>query len=85
MKKTTIHEKTTQDWLAVLTAANARTPDVVPPGYGTIEQIAEETGKSITTIRKEIKAAIKAGVVEHQKFNVGTAQKTYPTSHYRIL
>jgi hypothetical protein len=78
-------KKTPNDWLAVLTAANARTPDVLPPGFGTIEQIAEQTGKSITTTRKEMKAAIKAGVVEHQKFNVGTAQKTYPTTHYRIL
>jgi predicted transcriptional regulator len=82
---TTTLKKTANDWLSVLAAANAKTPDVVPPGYATIEQIAEETGKSITTTRQSMKAAIKAGVVESKKFLLAVGQKTYPTTHYRIL
>ena len=76
---------TANDWLAVLAAASARTPDVVPPGYKTIDQLAEETGASVTTTRTRIRAAVKLGAVECQKFNVQSGQKTYPTSHYRIL
>jgi len=85
MKKTTTPLKTANDWLTVLAAANAKTPDVVPPGYATIEQIAEVTGKSITTSRQNMKAAIKLGVVESKKFLVAVGHKTYPTTHYRIL
>jgi predicted transcriptional regulator len=76
---------TANDWLAVLSMASARTPDVVPAGYKTIDQLAAETGASITTTRTRIRAAVKAGAVECQKFNVQSGQKTYPTSHYRIL
>jgi predicted transcriptional regulator len=85
MKKKPTPEKTANDWLTVLAQANAKTPDVVPPGYSTIEQIAEETGKSVTTSRQNMKAALKAGVVESKKFLVAVGLKTYPTTHYRIL
>lgn len=85
MIKTTTPSKTANDWLTILSAANAKTPDVVPAGFSTIEQIAEETGKSITTSRQQMKAAIKAGVVESKKFLVSVGHKTYPTTHYRIL
>ena len=85
MKTKPIPEKTAINWLAVLSAANAKTPDIVPAGFATIEQIAEETGKSITTTRQSMKAAIKAGVVESKKFLLAVGQKTYPTTHYRIL
>jgi hypothetical protein len=78
-------KKTPNDWAAVLTAANVKTPDIVPPGFATIEQIAEETGKSITTTRHDMKAAIKSGVVEAKKFLVSVGHKTYPTTHYRIV
>ena len=76
---------TPNDWLAVLSAASTRTPDVVPKGFKTIDQIAEETGSSITTTRKNVRAAVKAGAVECQRFNIGAGQKIYPTTHYRIL
>ena len=85
MKKKPIPDKTANDWLSVLAQANAKTPDIVPPGFATIEQIAENTGKSITTTRHDIKAALKSGVVEAQKFLVAVGLKTYPTTHYRIL
>jgi predicted transcriptional regulator len=85
MKKKPIPSKTANDWLAVLAAANVKTPDIVPAGFATIEQIAEETGKSVTTSRQSMKAAIKSGVVEAQKFLVAVGHKTYPTTHYRIL
>jgi len=85
MKKKTTPEKTANDWLTVLAQANAKTPDIVPPGFATIEQIAENTGKSITTTRHDIKAALRAGTVEQQKFLVAVGLKTYPTTHYRIL
>ena len=85
MKTKPIPEKTAINWLAVLSAANAKTPDIVPAGFSTIEQIAEETGKSITTTRKDMKAALRAGTVEQQKFNVQSGEKPYPTNHYRIL
>lgn len=78
-------KKTPNDWAAVLTAANAKTPDVVPIGFSTIEQISEETGKSITTTRHDMKAAIKSGAVEVKKFLVAVGNKTYPTNHYRIV
>jgi len=77
--------KTANSWLAVLMAAKVRPPDVVPKGFKTIEQIAEETGGSITATRKSVKAAVKAGAIECQKFNVQSSQKTYPVIHYRIL
>jgi hypothetical protein len=78
-------KKTPNDWAAVLTAANVKTPDVVPVGFDTIEQIAEETGKSVTTTRQDMKAAIKSGAVESKKFLVSVGHKTYPTTHYRIV
>jgi hypothetical protein len=78
-------KKTPNDWATVLTAANVKTPDVVPSGFATIEQIAEETGKSVTTTRQDMKAAIKSGMVESKKFLVAVGLKTYPTNHYRII
>jgi hypothetical protein len=85
MKKKPIPSKTANDWLSVLAAANAKTPDIVPAGFATIEQIAEKTGKSITTTRHDMRAALKAGVVESKKFLLAVGQKTYPTTHFRIL
>jgi hypothetical protein len=85
MKKKPAPLKTANDWLSVLAAANAKTPDVVPPGYATIEQIAEQTSKSVTTSRQSMKAALKSGAVESKKFLVAVGHKTYPTTHYRIL
>lgn len=78
-------KKTPNDWAAVLTAANVKTPDVVPIGFKTIEQVSEETGKSLTTTRHDMKAAIKSGVVEAKKFLVSVGIKNYPTTHYRIV
>jgi len=85
MKKTTIPSKTPNDWLAVLSAASKGVPDVVPPGYQTLAQIAQETGKSVTRARECVKAALKAGVVEAAKFSIDTGDKLYPATHYRIL
>ena len=83
MKKKT---PTPNDWLAVLAAAGKKTPDIIPPGYKTIEQIAAETGKSVTMTRLNIKQARTLGLIEELKLKVGGGEgKLYPTTHYRIV
>lgn len=76
---------TTNDWLAVLSQAGRKNPDVIPTGFKTIEQIAKETGKSLTMTRMSVKEALNQGLVEEVKLKIGTDTHLYPTAHYRII
>jgi len=77
--------ETANDWLQILAAAGKRTEDKVPPGFKSATQIAKETGKSETQVRKYLREAVKLGLIEGAKFNVNTGDKLYPVPHYRIV
>lgn len=83
IKKTTIPERSANDWLSVL-AAGQHTPEVVPHGWKTTDQVAQETGKSASTTRLMLKNAMSKGLVDCQKFRIMTGDKRYPVPHYRI-
>ena len=72
------------DWLSVIVAASRGEPEKVPEGFQSIEEISEETGRSVTQVRKHLKEAAKLGLVEQQKFKVQTGGKLYPVPHFRI-
>lgn len=72
-------------WVALMVEAGKKEFDVVPEGYSTIEQIAEETKKSASTVRLRMKQALKEGSVVVEKFLVDTGDKPYPIKHYKIL
>jgi hypothetical protein len=78
-------KNTPNQWLSVMKEAGQKKADVVPEGWSTIAQIAEETKKSDSRTRLLIKEAIKLGTVEESKFSVLTGNKLYPTTHYRIV
>jgi len=73
------------DWLAVLAEAGKKAADVVPCGFKTVDQIAQETGKSVTMTRLYVREALKQKLVEETKLKVEAGGKLYPTFHYRIL
>jgi hypothetical protein len=84
MASTTL-KKTPNDWLAVLSEAGKKVADIVPPGFKTVDQIAQETGKSVTMTRLYVREALKQKLVEETKLKVEAGGKLYPTFHYRIL
>jgi hypothetical protein len=76
--------KTPNDWLAILSSAGKRVADEVPPGFKTVAEIANETGKSTSQTTKHLREALKLGLVETRKFNVPAGEKLYPVPHFRI-
>lgn len=55
----------------------------VPAGWQTAQQIASESGKSISRTGEVLRAAVWAGLVEVRPFRIRTGGKVYPVPHYR--
>lgn len=69
-------------WCAVLSTTQA--PDVVPPGWLTVKQLAAKLGRAETTVGRMLRDRVAAGDVEAKSFSVLTGQKRYPVPHYRL-
>lgn len=57
-----------------------RTPDVVPAGWFTIEQLAAAIPCGVETMRRRIKAK----GLPFRIFRLSTGRRLYPVPHYRI-
>ena len=77
-------KKTANDWLQILMTGAVQVDDV-PPGWFTIEQISEITGKSVSHVQKGMRAARGAGLYEMKTFRIRTGKRTYPTDHFKLL
>jgi hypothetical protein len=58
--------------------------DVVPPGWFTAIQIAEQSGKSYVTTTERIRRMIKQGRVERKNFTIQLEQRVRPVPHYKL-
>lgn len=76
---------TVSEWVSAFGQAE-KMSRVVPEGWKTIRQIAEETGRSVCSTHKHVKGLACEGKVEVRKFMVPTDSRGYyPVPHYRIV
>ena len=61
-----------------------KTPDVVPEGWMTTEQIAMATDKSKNTVLRMIRDSLARGAAEMKTFRVTTRRGPFPIPHYRV-
>ena len=69
-------------WCAVL--SEAKPADKVPPGWLTAKQIAEKTGKALSTIGSQVCRAISEGRCERKDFRICTGSMVRPVPHYKL-
>jgi hypothetical protein len=60
-------------------------PDVVPPGWFTVSDLAAKAGRSPVTIGPRIRQMLKNGEVERKDFVIQLEQVVRKTPHYRLL
>jgi DNA-binding MarR family transcriptional regulator len=77
-------QKTPNDWLAILKQAGRKKADEVPPGWNTVIQIAEETGKSKSHTAKMLNEAVEAGMVDRKEYIIDRRSKIQSVPHYKI-
>lgn len=70
-------------WCAQLATVGAA-PDVVPPGWFTVKQIAKAEGRSECVTSEKIKQLVQRGQAERKAFTIRLAQKVRPVPHYRL-
>lgn len=61
------------------------TIDVVPPGYFTVSELAQELGKAPVTISQRLRKMTKDGEAERQDFCIQLEQVVRKVPHYRLL
>jgi hypothetical protein len=59
--------------------------DHVPPGWFTVSQLAEETGKSSCITSERVRKMVKDGVAERQDYIIQLEQRARAVPHYRLL
>jgi hypothetical protein len=70
-------------WCAVLSASSV-VPEVVPPGWFTVSQLAAKWGRSECTTGERVKRLFRAGQIERQDFVVQLQQVVRRTPHYKL-
>lgn len=58
--------------------------DTVPPGWLTVQQLADKLGVPRRTIGERISNAVREGRAERQMFRISTGAVTRPIPHYRL-
>jgi len=58
--------------------------DHVPPGWFTVAQLAEESGKSNCITGERVRKLVKAGAAERQDFIIQLEQRARAVPHYRL-
>jgi hypothetical protein len=61
------------------------TPDVVPPNWFTVSDLAEKAGKAPITISQRIRTMVKNGEAERKDFAIQLEAVVRKTPHYRLL
>jgi predicted transcriptional regulator len=70
-------------WCAVLSQSTVK-PEVVPPGWFTVRQLATKWGRSECTTGERVKRLFRAGQIERKEFIIKLDQIVRPTPHYRL-
>jgi predicted transcriptional regulator len=81
--KPTAEDLTSAAWCAVLSASSV-VPEVVPPGWFTVRQLATKWGRSECTTGERVKRLFRAGQIERKDFIIQLDQIVRPTPHYRL-
>jgi hypothetical protein len=82
-KKPTAEDLAAAAWCAVLSASTV-VPEVVPPGWFTVSQLAAKWGRSECTTGERVKRLFRAGQIERQDFVVQLQQVVRRTPHYKL-
>ena len=70
-------------WCAAL--SSTETPEVVPPGWKTAQEVAAFMGLTRCSANRYLTAAVAGGRCERKKFRIQSGQRTiYPVPHYRL-
>lgn len=75
---------TRRAWLAALEQANRATPDKVPAGWHTAQQLADLWGKTQQHTKRAASALVAKGGAECRKFRVDIGKRVYAVAHYRL-
>ena len=59
-------------------------PDVVPPGWFTVSDLANESGRAPVTVSQRIRHMVKNGEAERKDFAIQLEQVVRKTPHYRL-
>jgi predicted transcriptional regulator len=81
--KPTAEDLTSAAWCAVLSQSTVE-PEVVPPGWFTVSQLAAKWGRSECTTGERVKRLFRAGQIERKDFIVQLQQVVRRTPHYRL-
>jgi hypothetical protein len=82
-KKPTAEDLAAAAWCAVLSQSSVA-PEVVPPGWFTVRQLATQWGRSECTTGDRVKRLFRAGQIERKDFIIKLDQIVRPTPHYRL-
>jgi len=55
-------------WLEAIQSAFAQQADVIPPGWQTLDEIAQQLGKNKYHVCRDLNALVKMGAAETKKF-----------------
>lgn len=67
-----------------LTKTNV-TIDIVPPGWFTVSQLAQELNKGTATISERLRKMVRSKEVERQEFTIQLEQVARKVPHYRLV
>lgn len=70
-------------WCAVLSAPSVA-PEVVPPGWFTVAQLADKLDRSHCNTSERVRRMVAAGKAEKKMFRIQLAEKVRPVPHYRL-
>ena len=70
-------------WCAALSQSSV-VPEVVPPGWFTVRQLATQWGRSECTTGDRVKRLFRAGQIERKDFTIQLDQIVRPTPHYKL-
>lgn len=59
--------------------------DVVPEGFYTVTELADQLHLSLSSVRRKIYTMRKEGTVEVKRFRRQGPAKVYPADHYRMV
>jgi hypothetical protein len=81
--KPTAEDLTAAAWCAVLSQSSV-VPEVVPPGWFTVRQLATKWGRSECTTGDRVKRLYRDGKIERKDFIIQLQELVRRTPHYRL-
>jgi len=81
--KPTAEDLTAAAWRAALSQSSV-VPEVVPPGWFTVRQLATQWGRSECTTGDRVKRLYRDGKIERKDFIIQLQELVRRTPHYRL-